>query len=409
MSSDHLPRTNRWLILLAFVFCFILGGLFTRSSAGPAPVVAEHENPTPVPSEITAAAVTATPVPDSSSSKTASAKSSSKKSSSGKKTSKTPDGIWVASGSSWMYLVDDKAFTGWLTDTDGKRYYFDAAGIMQTGWTDIDGKRYYMDLDGIMQTGDIQIDGKTYHLNEDGSLKGYKAKKSSGSSSKDKVSSTDQNSDSSEVSGKKDSESPESSKKAVALTFDDGPSSFTGRLLDCLEANNAKATFFMTGTEIESFPDEVKRMNELGCELGNHTYDHTDLTTLSAEEISDEISRVDQQLVTLTGQGASVVRPPYGSVNDTVRASVGTPMILWSIDTLDWKTQDVPSIIEEVMNNIEDGSVILMHDIFSTTVDAAEILIPQLIEDGYELLTVHELAETKGIELTGGNTYSEFH
>lgn len=228
-----------------------------------------------------------------------------------------------------MYLVDDKAFTGWLTDTDGKRYYFDAAGIMQTGWTDIDGKRYYMDLDGIMQTGDIQIDGKTYHLNEDGSLKGYKTKKSSGSSSKDKVSSTDQNSDSSEVSGKKDSESPESSKKAVALTFDDGTSSFTGRLLDCLEANNAKATFFMTGTEIESFPDEVKRMNELGCELGNHTYDHTDLTTLSAEEISDEISRVDQQLVTLTGQGASVVRPPYGSVNDTVRASVGTPMILW--------------------------------------------------------------------------------
>ena len=110
MSSDHLPRTNRWLILLAFVFCFILGGLFTRSSAGPAPVVAEHENPTPVPSEITAAAVTATPVPDSSSSKTASAKSSSKKSSSGKKTSKTPDGIWVASGSSWMYLVDDKAY-----------------------------------------------------------------------------------------------------------------------------------------------------------------------------------------------------------------------------------------------------------------------------------------------------------
>ena len=120
--------------------------------------------------------------------------------------------------------------------------------------------------------------------------------------------------------------------------------------------------------------------------------------------------RVDQQLVTLTGQGASVVRPPYGSVNDTVRASVGTPMILWfAVDTLNWKTQDVPSIIEEVMNNIEDGSVILMHDIFSTTVDAAEILIPQADRRWIELLTVHELAETKGIELTGGNTYSEFH
>lgn len=397
MSSDHLPRTNRWLVLLAFVFCLLLSGLFTRSSAGPAPVIAEHEPQISDSSENTELTVA-----DSASDSATSEKSSSGKKSSPKNSSKSEtEGVWVASGSNWMYLVDDKAYTGWFTDTDGKRYYFDSAGIMQTGWTDIKGKRYYLDLDGILQTGDIQIDGKTYHLNEDGSLKGYKAKKSSESSEAKKTSSASKSSDS--------ATSSENSQKAVALTFDDGPSSFTGRLLDCLEANNAKATFFMTGTEIASFPDEVKRMNKLGCELGNHTYDHTDLTTLSAEEVSTEIFQVDQQLVELTGQEATVVRPPYGSVNDTVRSVIDTPMILWSIDTLDWKTQDVQSIIEEVMNNIQDGSVILMHDIFSTTVDAAEILIPQLIEDGYELLTVHELADAKGTELTAGTTYSEFH
>ena len=168
-------------------------------------------------------------------------------------------------------------------------------------------------------------------------------------------------------------------------------------------------TFFMVGTEIASFPDEVKRMKELGCELGNHTYDHTELTTLSADQISSEIAKVDEQLVNLTGQGASVVRPPYGSVNDTVKAAIGTPMILWSIDTLDWKTLDVESTVEEVMNNVKDGSVILMHDIYSTSVDAAEILIPQLIEDGYQLVTIHELAALHQTELSGGNTYSEFH
>lgn len=304
-----------------------------------------------------------------------------------------------------MFLVDGNAYTGWLTDTDGKRYYFDENGIMQTGWVDVDGKRYYMDLDGIMQTGDITIGKKSYHLNDDGSLEGYKAKKTSKKKSSKEKNRKNSSSDKTSAVSSTDSDS----KKYVALTFDDGPSSFTDRLLDCLEENNAKATFFMVGTEIASFPEEVKRMKELGCELGNHTYDHTDLTTLSSEDISSEIARVDQQLVDLTGQGASVVRPPYGSVNDTVKATIGTPMILWSIDTLDWKTLDSQSTVDEVMNNVQDGSIVLMHDIYSTSVDAAEILIPQLIEDGYELVTIHELASVHGIELQTGITYGDFH
>ena len=195
----------------------------------------------------------------------------------------------------------------------------------------------------------------------------------------------------------------------IALTFDDGPSSFTDRLLDCLEENNAKATFFMVGTEIASFPDEVKRMKKLGCELGNHTYDHKDLATLSSDEISSEIARVDEQLVNLTGEGASVVRPPFGCKNETLEKQTGMFWIFWDVDTLDWKSKNVQSVENIVQREVKDGSIILMHDIFSTSVDAAEILIPQLIEEGYQLVTVHELASLHQTELSTGVTYGEFN
>ena len=416
--SGHFFRTNRWLVTAAVLVCILSGGLFTHSAAAPSRdhsenstgvLIAENtkdnkstqttekvtdlkETKSTKDTGDTEKKATITPTPAKSSAKEDS--SADKDQETGNKVSpEAKKGVWTNSGSDWIFLVDGTAYTGWLTDTDGKQYYFDKAGIMQTGWVDVENKRYYMDLDGIMQTGDITVDGKTYHLNADGSLQGYEP------------SAVTAQSDSSDKKSKK---KKKTTQKTIALTFDDGPSSFTDRLLDCLEANNAKATFFMVGKEILSFPDEVKRMKALGCELGNHTYDHTDLATLSASDISSQISKVDQELVNLTGQGATVVRPPYGSVNDTVKATVGTPMILWSIDTLDWKTQDVQATVEEVMNNVQDGSIILMHDIYSTSVDAAEILIPQLIEDGYQLVTVHELAAAHGKELNPGITYGEF-
>lgn len=451
--SDHVPHTNRWLIALSVLLCLVFGGIFTHSSAVPSQVSANDEADVFTSEGDSSDTFSESAGTDdnntfSDTSDTGSSDSSVKDQaeSSVIKTSETPscgpalsldvskeasEGVWVSSGSNWMFLVDSKAYTGWLTDTDGKQYYMDEAGLMQTGWTDIGNKRYYFDMDGILQTGTLTIGKKSYELDSDGSLKDYtpEEKSSKDDSSKKKSSdkdssgkktssknSSDKDSSSQNTDSKKDSDTKkksasdtDTSQKAVALTFDDGPGSFTGRLLDCLEQNNAKATFFMVGTEIESFPDEVKRMKELGCELGNHTYDHTDLTKLSADEITSEISKVDEKLVELTGQGASVVRPPYGSINDTVKAAVGTPMILWSIDTLDWKTEDVESTIEEVMNNVEDGSIILMHDIYSTSVDAAEILIPQLIEDGYQLVTVHELAAMHNTELSTGIAYGEFH
>lgn len=394
------PRTNRLLMFIAFIMCVFLGGAFTSSSASPSPggqesshdifISDSHEDSSSVSDgsmdtdEITdpAPEITASPAPTATPTPTPT-KAPAKE----KKVKASPEvskGIWVSSGTSWMFLVDSTPYTGWLADTDGKQYFFNKEGIMQTGWLDDGGKRYYLNLDGIMQTGVVTIDGESYTFNSDGSLKGYKP------SQKDKTDSTDKDA---------------SASKKVALTFDDGPGSFTGRLLDCLEANNAKATFFMVGTEIASFPDEVKRMAQLGCELGNHSYDHTDLTTVSSDQIVSQLNQVDSLLTDLTGQASTVVRPPYGALNDTVRASVNAPVILWSIDTLDWETLDAQKTVDTVMENVQDGSIILMHDIFSTSVDAAEILIPRLISEGYELVTVHELAAAKGVELTSGIAY----
>ena len=151
---------------------------------------------------------------------------------------------------------------------------------MKTGWVDDGGKRYFMDLDGIMQTGFITTEGKSYELLSDGSLKATKPlkrkqiikKTPEQTKAPEKEASRKEASDSQKKKSQK--------KKYIALTFDDGPSSFTDRLLDCLELIMPKPLFFMVGKDIEYFSDQVKRMETLGCELGNHTYSHTDLSTL---------------------------------------------------------------------------------------------------------------------------------
>lgn len=389
---------NKGLLLLAVLLCLILGGIFTRSSAQPSPLneqdmfVAEDVPKEPAASKSTKADLsTGTEHPKATESPEISVSPTPTPAEPEKEVSPQAEkGVWTPSGSNWTFLIDGIPYTGWLHDTDGKTYYFNADGIMQTGWIEVDQNRYYMDLDGIMQTRTQKIDGKTYSFSPDGVLKE--------TSSPVTPSPT--------PVPKKKAKKEKTAKKAVALTFDDGPSSFTDRILDCLEENNAKATFFMVGQEIANFPDTVKRMDALGCELGNHTYSHVDLTTLkNAEEISREVGGTDQALLKLVDKGASVLRPPYGSINDKVTASVGTPMILWSIDTLDWKTQDPQQTVDTVLSQVEDGSIILMHDIFETSALAAETLIPRLIQEGYELLTIHDLAASKGITLKTGIAY----
>ncbi|MDC7290658.1 polysaccharide deacetylase family protein [Blautia schinkii] len=430
------PRTSRVLILISVILCLIFGATLTQSSASPSPIAegkmpdmfvandvddsvftsqgtvavdndfsdsSKAEAEAPDPTEEPSATETPTPAQEPAEEEIFADASP-----------EAAKGVWTANGSNWMFLVDGNAFTGWLSDTDGKRYFFDNNGIMQTGWLDEGGKRYYLNLDGIMQTGDVTIGKETYHFLDDGSLEGFvpeatptpkpKKKKETAKDTKDTKNSSDKKNDSKK--DKKDADkSKDKKRKTIALTFDDGPSSFTDRLLDCLEENNAKATFFMVGQEIANFPETVKRMDALGHELGNHTYSHLDLTSLSAEDISQQIGGTDQSLLELVGHGASVLRPPYGSINDAVVAEVGTPMIIWSVDTLDWDTLDVDQTVETVMDNAQDGAIILMHDIYETSVEAAEIIIPRLIEEGYDLVTVHELAEAHGVDLKPGIAY----
>lgn len=416
-------RTNPFLIFLLVLMCLAFGATLTQSSANPSPL-SEGEPDMFVAEEKDNSAFTS-----ESSSENAGTLTDGSDSTDNAETVLTPtpeptpteipkptyspqadQGTWVPSGSKWLFMVDGVPITGWFTDKDGKQYYFNSDGIMQTGWLEDGGKRYYLNLDGIMQKGTITVDGETYELLEDGSLKGYQAEviEEPKSDSKENTETAEKAEKTKKKKKKKTettAQAEQTPQKTIALTFDDGPSSYTNRLLDCLEANNAKATFFMVGTEIENFPDEVRRMEKMGCEIGNHTYTHADLTSLSPEEMNEEIGATDQLLLDLVGHGATVVRPPYGSINDSVSATVGTPMILWSVDTLDWKTLDVQQTVDTVLSEATDGGIILMHDIYKATVDAAEIIIPELISQGYELVTIHELAAAHGVELQTGIGY----
>lgn len=188
--------------------------------------------------------------------------------------------------------------------------------------------------------------------------------------------------------------------KAVAITFDDGPGIYTDRILECLKKYNAKATFFVVGKSVYAYPDVLKRTYEAGMEIGNHTQSHTRLTSVGASTILSEINTCSNAIKNVTGEYPSLVRPPYGSYKQSVIDTAGLPFILWSIDTLDWKTRNAQSTVNTVLKNVKDGDIILMHDIHLPTAVATEMLVPKLVDLGFDLVTVSELAERKGIELS---------
>ena len=184
----------------------------------------------------------------------------------------------------------------------------------------------------------------------------------------------------------------------IALTFDDGPyPKVTGHILDVLEKNGVCATFFVLGSRIEGREDVLTRMEELGCEIGNHSFSHADLTRLSKADCQRELSDTDAEIRRVTGHEASVVRPPYGYYNKAVRSAAGRPLILWTVDTNDWRGKAPGEIADYVIQQAKEGSVILMHDQQTQTADAMEMIIPTLIEEGFRFVTVSEL-----IRLTGG-------
>lgn len=184
--------------------------------------------------------------------------------------------------------------------------------------------------------------------------------------------------------------------KAVALTYDDGPSTYTSRILNCLAKYDAKATFFVVGTNVNRYPDTLKRAVSMGMEIGNHTVSHPRLTSLSSSGVYSEINDNAANVERITGVRPKIVRPPYGSYSKANIETAGQPFILWSIDTLDWKSRNADKVVEEALKNVKDGDIILMHDLYQSTAAATERIVPALVSRGFDLVTVSELAKRKG-------------
>ena len=194
-------------------------------------------------------------------------------------------------------------------------------------------------------------------------------------------------------------------KPMVALTFDDGPNANTSRVLDILEKYNVKATFFVLGTNIEGYEDTILRMKELGMEIGNHMYSHKLMTRLTEEEITSEIKKVDDLVFDIINRYPTLIRPSYGTSNKRMLKIIDRPVIIWDIDTLDWKYHNSTRISNKILDKVSDGDIVLMHDIYSATANSLEITIPKLLDKGYQLVTVSELFYLKEKELKAGKIY----
>lgn len=335
---------------------------------------------------------------------------------------------WLKTKTKTFYLKPNGRMARGLTEIEGSAYYFDRqTGLMQTGWVKIGKETYYFGHGGRMKSscwvrdhkkyyyiqengrkaspGWLILKKKRYYLDSEGARvtgilyldnKGYYFRKNGIYDPKVKV-------------------KPEIdvNQKMVALTFDDGPGPYTDRLLNCLQANGAKATFFMVGSRVPSYRNTVKRMVSMKCELGNHSYSHPAFTTLSAASRASEVSRTKSNIYAAAGQYPTVFRLPYGDgyANSSVLSSLGLPSIYWSIDTRDWANTGNPQhTVDAVLGSVRNGSIILMHDIHYSTIVAAERIIPELKRRGYQMVTVSQLAKYKGkTTLRPGRTYFNFY
>lgn len=194
---------------------------------------------------------------------------------------------------------------------------------------------------------------------------------------------------------------------AVAITFDDGPSTkTTGILLDGLKKYNASATFYVVGNRLNSKTAPlITRMINEGHQVGSHGYSHKQLTKLNLNGIKSEISTADNNILSIYGRLPSTVRPPYGSYNKNVADYINRPIVLWSLDTLDWKYRNTETIVNKVLNTVKDGDIILFHDVYDTSVESALIIVEKLSQAGYSFVTVEELYEYHGIKMEPNKVY----
>lgn len=194
----------------------------------------------------------------------------------------------------------------------------------------------------------------------------------------------------------------------VAFTFDDGPSAeSTDRILAALTANYSHATFFVVGRQTEQFPEKLQNILSSGCEIGNHTFDHRNLVDLSESDIYEQIANLNRSVKNATGEETTVIRPPYGAYDEKVMGILDKPVILWDVDSEDWKSRNAQTICNKVLSEVKDGDIILMHDLYESTAEAVELILPKLKEQGYQIVTVSEMASYKGKALELGKAYGK--
>ena len=347
---------------------------------------------------------------------------------------------WVSENGSWRYANDDNGgswlSSGWYWldgDNDGvaECYYFNADGYMLANTVTPDNYRVNADGAWIDDAGNVQTrtafgpvgstqpsqsgdaaGGSQQNPQVQGPM-GPQGPVTPESAEKADVSETQNNAEVVETKPEEEAAPAgryiDLTKPMVALTYDDGPQTGAGnRILDTLANYGAKATFFLVGDRCASRAAEVQRMVAEGHEVGNHTYQHKYLNKLGAEQIRNQIDQGSAAIAAAGGGTPALVRLPGGNKNSTVLANVNYPMIQWSIDTRDWEHRNAQKTINEVLSKVRDGDIVLMHELYDATATATETIVPELVARGYQLVTVSEMAQAKGVQLLPGQLYYNF-
>jgi len=215
-------------------------------------------------------------------------------------------------------------------------------------------------------------------------------------------------------------EAPDGTGKLVAITFDDGPGgAVTAHILDTLREVGGRATFFCLGDRAEEYQEILKRMVSQGCEVASHSHAHERLTRLGGNALCDDLARAAGALEEFSGTAPTLLRPPFGAVNERMLGCVDMPVILWSIDSEDWRycellcrnrsdeqrRRDLLKVVNSVLDYVQDGDIVLMHDLYSFTQDVADTVIAELRHRGWTMVTVSELFKAKGIVPAPGEVY----
>lgn len=195
-------------------------------------------------------------------------------------------------------------------------------------------------------------------------------------------------------------------KPMIALTFDDGPGRYSRQFADLLARFGGHGTFFVLGVNVSDYDQSLKYVYDMGNEIGSHTHSHKDLNKLSESAVREELDKAAEAIHDAIGAYPTLVRAPYGNANDKVMSVIGGPMIKWSVDTEDWRTRNAEAIKKVLLEQVKDGDIVLLHEIYQPTLEGLEMALEELSREGYQFVTVSELMHYRGVEPEVKHYYS---